>query len=151
MHNLADRFQCSGIILGDRLLSEGRSSVDPKEINFDTEIDRGEMIVSADPGSGTNSYKRYKITQSGISPRAIPAVPGHTHTAATIPTNAMLWFSITGSSLCGSVSLVFSDTGNSRVDRTGHSSSLPNFLRPRYSRMKCRNQSFVAVSNDPTV
>ena len=151
MHNLADRFQCPGIILGDLLLSEGRSSVDPKEINFDTEIDRGEMIVSADPTSGTKGYKRYKITQSGISPRAIPAVPGHTHTAATIPTNAMLWFSITGSSLCGSVSLVFSDTGNSRVDRTGHSSSLPNFLRPRYSRMKCRNQSFVAVSNDPTV
>src|SRR5213080_3337371 len=83
MHNLADRFQCPGIILGDLLLSEGRSSVDPKEINFDTEIDRGEMIVSADPTSGTKGYKRYKITQSGISPRAIPGVPGHTHTAAT--------------------------------------------------------------------
>ena len=83
MHNLADRFQCPGIILGDLLLSEGRSSVDPKAINFDTEIDRGEMIVSADPTSGTKGYKRYKITQSGISPRAIPGVPGHTHTAAT--------------------------------------------------------------------
>src|SRR2546421_5564306 len=83
MHNLADRFQCPGIILGDLLLSDGRSSVDPKEINFDTEIDRGEMIVSADPTHGTNGYKRYKITESGISPRAIPGVPGHTHTAAT--------------------------------------------------------------------
>jgi 2-oxoglutarate ferredoxin oxidoreductase subunit alpha len=83
MHNLADRFQCPGIILGDLLLSEGRSSVDPKQINFDTEIDRGEMIVSADPTKGTNGYKRYKITESGVSPRAIPGVPGHTHTAAT--------------------------------------------------------------------
>src|SRR5882762_347176 len=83
MHNLADRFQCPGIILGDLLLSEGRSSVDPKQINFDTEIDRGEMIVSADPTNGMNGYKRYKITESGISPRAIPGVPGHTHTAAT--------------------------------------------------------------------
>ena len=82
MHNLADRFQCPGIILGDLLLSEGRSSVDPKQLNFDPEIDRGEMIVSGDP-TKTNGYKRYKITESGISPRAIPGVPGHTHTAAT--------------------------------------------------------------------
>ncbi len=83
MHNLADRFQCPGIILGDLLLSEGRSSVDPTQLNFDTQIDRGEMIVSADPANGENGYKRYKITESGISPRAIPGVPGHTHTAAT--------------------------------------------------------------------
>jgi len=83
MHNLADRFQCPGIILGDLLLSEGRSSVDPKQLNFETKIDRGEMIVSAEPTKETNGYKRYKITESGISPRAIPGVPGHTHTAAT--------------------------------------------------------------------
>jgi len=83
MHNLADRFQCPGIILSDLLLSEGRSSVDPQQLAFDTEIDRGEMIVSTDPTKETNGYKRYKITESGISPRAIPGVPGHTHTAAT--------------------------------------------------------------------
>src|SRR4030095_10100952 len=33
--------------------------------------------------NGKNGYNRYKITESGISPRAIPGVPGHTHTAAT--------------------------------------------------------------------
>ena len=83
MHNLADRFQCPGIILGDLLLSEGRSSVDPKQLSFETEIDRGELIVSAGPTNGESGYKRYKITESGISPRAIPGVPGHTHTAST--------------------------------------------------------------------
>jgi 2-oxoglutarate ferredoxin oxidoreductase subunit alpha len=83
MHNLADRFQCPGIILGDLLLSEGRSSVDPKQLSFETGIDRGEMIVSAGATNGANGYKRYKITESGISPRAVPGVPGHTHTAAT--------------------------------------------------------------------
>src|SRR5262245_7044257 len=35
MHNLADRFQCPGIILIDLLLSEGRSSVDPKQLTFE--------------------------------------------------------------------------------------------------------------------
>ena len=83
MHNLADRFQCPGIILSDLLLSEGRSSVDPKQLRFDTDIDRGEMIASTEPISGVNGYKRYKITESGISPRAVPSVPGHTHTASS--------------------------------------------------------------------
>ncbi len=83
MHNLADRFQCPGIILSDLLLSEGRESVDPNELDFNVDIDRGELITSAETGNAQNGYKRYKITESGISPRAIPGVPGHIHTAAT--------------------------------------------------------------------
>jgi 2-oxoglutarate/2-oxoacid ferredoxin oxidoreductase subunit alpha len=83
MHNLVDRFQCPGIILSDLLLSEGRASIDPKHLDFAPTIDRGEMIVLADPSQEPNSYNRYKITDSGISPRAIPGVPGHTHTAST--------------------------------------------------------------------
>src|SRR5712691_4847404 len=68
MHNLADRFQCPGIILGDLLLSEGRSSVDPKQLNFDTEIDRGEMIVSAGPANGENGYKRRISGNNHLAP-----------------------------------------------------------------------------------
>jgi 2-oxoglutarate/2-oxoacid ferredoxin oxidoreductase subunit alpha len=83
MHNLADRFQCPGIILSDLLLSEGRSSVDPKKLSFDVEINRGEMITSSGPTNAEAVYNRYQITESGISPRAIPGVPGHTHTAST--------------------------------------------------------------------
>ncbi len=49
MFNIVDRFQCPGIVLCDLLLSEGRLSVDAKD----------------------------------LSPRAIPGVPGHTHTAGT--------------------------------------------------------------------
>jgi 2-oxoglutarate/2-oxoacid ferredoxin oxidoreductase subunit alpha len=82
--NLADRFQCPGIVLTDLLLSEGRLSVDPQALNFEPEIDRGELITSAFPKpEGDGGYKRYKITDSGISPRAIPGVAGFTHTAAS--------------------------------------------------------------------
>jgi 2-oxoglutarate ferredoxin oxidoreductase subunit alpha len=81
--NVTDRFQCPGIILSDLLLSEGRSSVDPKDLAFDPEIDRGELITAAENSGNGNGYKRYKITESGVSPRAIPGVPGHTHTAST--------------------------------------------------------------------
>src|SRR5579864_4258701 len=84
--NIADRFQCPGIVLCDLLLSEGRLSVDPKDLDFAPVVDRGELITSAPSTSGANgdgTYKRYKITESGISPRAVPGVPGYTHTAAS--------------------------------------------------------------------
>ncbi len=87
LFNIVDRFQCPGIVLCDLLLSEGRLSVDPKDLDFAQPIDRGELIASgngASPGVSSNGgYKRYLITKSGISPRAIPGVPGHTHTAGT--------------------------------------------------------------------
>ena len=81
--NIADRFQCPGIVLCDLLLSEGRLSVDPKDLDFAAPIDRGELITDAPATNGDDVYKRYKITESGISPRAVPGVPGHTHTAAS--------------------------------------------------------------------
>ena len=85
--NVADRFQCPGIVLCDLLLSEGRLSVNPASLDFNAVIDRGELITTApDAGDGLGEpgeYKRYHITESGISPRAIPGVPGHTHTAAS--------------------------------------------------------------------
>jgi 2-oxoglutarate ferredoxin oxidoreductase subunit alpha len=87
MFNIVDRFQCPGIVLCDLLLSEGRLSVDPKDLDFTPPIDRGELITAgngASPGFAKNGgYKRYLITKSGISPRAIPGVPGYTHTAGT--------------------------------------------------------------------
>jgi 2-oxoglutarate/2-oxoacid ferredoxin oxidoreductase subunit alpha len=84
--NIADRFQCPGIVLCDLLLSEGRLSVDPKDLDFAPVIDRGELITkapSAPVANGDGVYKRYKITESGVSPRAVPGVPGYTHTAAS--------------------------------------------------------------------
>jgi 2-oxoglutarate ferredoxin oxidoreductase subunit alpha len=80
--NLVDRFQCPGIVLSDLLLSEGRLSVDPKDLDFTPVIDRGELIT-APQANNNGAYKRYKITDSGISPRAIPGMPGYTHTAAS--------------------------------------------------------------------
>jgi 2-oxoglutarate/2-oxoacid ferredoxin oxidoreductase subunit alpha len=87
--DIADRFQCPGLVLCDLLLSEGRLSVHPKDLDFNPTIDRGELITATN-GNGASpvipsngGYKRYKITESGISPRAVPGVPGHIHTVAT--------------------------------------------------------------------
>src|SRR5687768_14573848 len=81
--NLTDRFQCPGIVLNDLLLSEGTGCVDPKDLDFNGEIDSGQLITSPNGDHGENGYKRYKITESGVSPRALPGLPGYIHTAAT--------------------------------------------------------------------
>ena len=73
LFNLVDKFQCPGIILSDLLLSEGRSSVDPAELDFKVPIDRVFVIVLNVPTPPLNFfYNRYDLTDSGISSRAIP-------------------------------------------------------------------------------
>ena len=80
LFNLADQFQCPGIILSDLLISEGRSSIDPDELDFNVPIERGEIDRPERPrrtGAATaRAYKRYEFTDSGISPRAIPGTAG---------------------------------------------------------------------------
>ncbi len=78
--NLCDRYQCPGIVITDLLISEGTFSVDPDNINLQPEIDRGEVITT---GSNDGSYLRYKNTESGISPRALPGLEGYVHVVAT--------------------------------------------------------------------
>jgi 2-oxoglutarate ferredoxin oxidoreductase subunit alpha len=79
--NLTDKFQCPAIVLCDLLLSEGRLSVDPKLLNFNPPIDRGQLITSN--GTAHEPYLRYKITESGVSPRVIPGIEGFTHVVSS--------------------------------------------------------------------
>ncbi|MBI3047566.1 MAG: 2-oxoacid:acceptor oxidoreductase subunit alpha [Acidobacteria bacterium] len=82
--NVADRYQCPVIILSDLLMGEGNETVDPALLDVDFEIDRGELITSPDGrGAAREPYLRYKDTPSGISPRAVPGVPGYLHVAAS--------------------------------------------------------------------
>ena len=73
-------------MLCDLLLAEGRLSVDPKILDFSPTVDRGELITKANANGASHEeggYKRYKITESGVSPRAIPGVPGYLHTLSS--------------------------------------------------------------------
>ena len=101
LFNLCDKYQCPGLVLSDLLISEGTTSIDPDDLDFQVNIDRGELILPTHlrqgyggqdgNGNGANSasgyndkaYLRYKNTDTGISPRAVPGVPGHIFTAAT--------------------------------------------------------------------
>ncbi|MGI0080639.1 MAG: 2-oxoacid:acceptor oxidoreductase subunit alpha, partial [Nitrososphaerales archaeon] len=76
--NLAERFQCPVIIASDLLLSEHIETLD--ELSSNVIIDRGELISSY---SGSEPYERFKVTETGISPRAIPGTAGTIFVAAT--------------------------------------------------------------------
>lgn len=78
--NIAEKYQCPVLIASDLLLSEHRETADPEAYSFDVSIDRGELITDATPPD----YKRYRLTESGVSPRV---VPGHEGTAYVAPSD----------------------------------------------------------------
>src|SRR5438874_3816350 len=88
LFNLVDKFQCPGIILSDLLLSEGRSSIDPAELDFGVPIDRGDVVgLNGDSPPANGGFKRYLITESGISPNTLQVkwlVPLHVDAIVSI-------------------------------------------------------------------
>ena len=78
--NLTDKFQCPAIVVSDLLISEGRYSVDPDDIDMHPKIERGALITEP---TSPNGYLRYEDTESGISPRAVPGLEGYVHVVAT--------------------------------------------------------------------
>ncbi len=80
--NIAERYQVPVIVLSDQSLAHRRCTV-PK---FDvSRVPRWERIL---PEPGTNGdYARYRITETGISPMAIPGMRGLAYTATGIEHN----------------------------------------------------------------
>jgi 2-oxoglutarate/2-oxoacid ferredoxin oxidoreductase subunit alpha len=72
--NLAEKYQMPVFVLSDKFISESYKS----EEFFDTKelkIERGEMLSDAQLKK-MKEYKRYKFTDTGISPRSIPGQKG---------------------------------------------------------------------------
>jgi 2-oxoglutarate ferredoxin oxidoreductase subunit alpha len=79
--NLADKYQLPAIIISDLLISDETSTINPELLDMHPVIDRGELITEA--GDEADNYERYKFTDSGISPRALPGIPGYEHVVAS--------------------------------------------------------------------
>ncbi|MDN6160655.1 MAG: 2-oxoacid:acceptor oxidoreductase subunit alpha, partial [Staphylococcus equorum] len=78
--NLAEMYQCPVIILSDLQLSLGKQTVEKLDYNK-IEINRGETIQSDIEREVDDKayFKRYALTESGVSPRPIPGVKGGIH------------------------------------------------------------------------
>ena len=77
--NLAEIYQTPIILISDLYLSEGHRTVEP--FDFNVPIVRGLMV--ADGGSPGERYRRYRYTESGVSPRALPGTRGTVFQAGT--------------------------------------------------------------------
>jgi 2-oxoglutarate ferredoxin oxidoreductase subunit alpha len=74
--NLAERYQTPAMVLSDHYLAVGYRTVDADALNFgEITIDRGELLTEEELDASQESYLRYKITESGVSPRALPGHP----------------------------------------------------------------------------
>jgi 2-oxoglutarate ferredoxin oxidoreductase subunit alpha len=71
---LAEAMQSPAIVLSDQYFGQTRAVVDPP-------VDIGLVTERLKPSAGAEGYKRYAITESGISPMAIPGILGTAYTA----------------------------------------------------------------------
>ncbi|PVX27835.1 MAG: hypothetical protein CW716_00250 [Candidatus Bathyarchaeum sp.] len=77
--NLAEKFQIPVLIISDKYLAESHGTSETFDHNR-IRIDRGNIITEYE---GIEEYKRHKLTDDGVSPRAVPGTKG-----AIVRTNA---------------------------------------------------------------
>ena len=71
---LAETMQAPAIVLSDQFMGQSRAIIDrPKDLSL-----TGKRLTAA---ANTPDYKRYRDTESGVSPMAIPGTPGIVYTA----------------------------------------------------------------------
>lgn len=78
--NLAEKYQCPVILLSDLQLSLGKQTVEP--LDYDRiSIDRGKFDINTELPEleGKETYKRYAVTEDGVSPRVVPGMKNGIH------------------------------------------------------------------------
>ncbi|MFD0825376.1 2-oxoacid:acceptor oxidoreductase subunit alpha [Neobacillus sp. M.A.Huq-85] len=77
--NLAEEYQCPVIVLSDLQLSLGKQTVEPLDASK-VEIRRGKLVTEELPEIENKGYfKRYEVTEDGVSPRTIPGMKNGIH------------------------------------------------------------------------
>ena len=72
--NLADRFQCPVILLTEQTVAQTKQTIPRFDLSRIT-IDRGKLL-SQEELAKLDGYRRYALTEDGISPRARPGLAG---------------------------------------------------------------------------
>lgn len=81
--NLAEKYQCPVIIALDLGLSMNKMTIDELDPNR-VKIDRGKLLTNDEAKEfDENHFKRYRLTDDGISPRPIPGDEHAVHTTSS--------------------------------------------------------------------
>jgi len=82
--NLAEKYQTPALVLGDHHLAVAVRTLEFDAFDFEAvEIERGQLLSEAELDALDGDYLRYRITDSGVSPRAVPGHPKAVYVAAS--------------------------------------------------------------------
>lgn len=78
--NIAEEYQVPVILMTDMALSLGKQTVEPFDFNR-VQIRRGKLVAGQElpPLAPNEMFKRYELTEDGISPRSIPGQKNGIH------------------------------------------------------------------------
>ncbi|WP_168122314.1 2-oxoacid:acceptor oxidoreductase subunit alpha [Paenibacillus sp. HB172176] len=76
--NLSEQYQVPVIVMTDLQLSLGKQSCEPLDYNK-IAIDRGKLTAEAPTLEANELFKRYELTEDGVSPRILPGEIGGLH------------------------------------------------------------------------
>lgn len=78
--NIAEEYQCPVILLSDLQLSLGKQTVEPLDYSK-IDIRRGKYDINTELPelSGKENFKRYEVTEDGVSPRVVPGMKHGIH------------------------------------------------------------------------
>ena len=76
--NVAEELQLPVIVLEDLQLAMGKQTVEPLDYS-QIEIRRGKLLRDELPASESGLFKRYEVTDDGVSPRVVPGMKNGIH------------------------------------------------------------------------
>lgn len=83
--NFAEQYQTPVIVLVDKALANSTQTIERFNEKGLPKIDRGHIVrdvegyQESDPATGINKFKRFEVTESGVSPRTLQGTPGGIH------------------------------------------------------------------------
>jgi 2-oxoglutarate ferredoxin oxidoreductase subunit alpha len=81
--NLAEKYQTPALVLSDHYLAVAVRTLDLDAFDFEAvELERGALLSAAQLDALQEPYLRYRITDSGVSPRAVPGHPQAVYVAS---------------------------------------------------------------------
>jgi 2-oxoglutarate ferredoxin oxidoreductase subunit alpha len=81
--NLAEKYQCPALIISDAFLAHSPRALEMDALDLNAAIDRGALLTEGDLDQLADPYQRFAVTESGISPRALPGHPNAVYSAAS--------------------------------------------------------------------
>jgi 2-oxoglutarate ferredoxin oxidoreductase subunit alpha len=81
--NLAEKYQTPAIVLSDHYLAVAVRTLDSDAFDFDAvRIERGTQLSRDDLDALQEPYLRYRVMETGVSPRAVPGHPAAVYVAS---------------------------------------------------------------------